>query len=140
MAFPAAWPPRVPNGLRSIRFFTSGTGTANFSDNAFMFLDGAGANVYSPTPIVPYGTDAVVNNPLNPTGTGITTAPPLIHPMLWSGNIRICNDGSGVLEFSFDGVNIHGRLLTAEVLSYRNRYEAGIAIRGAGLAFRVEAW
>lgn len=139
MPFPASWPPRVPSGVRSIRFFASGVATALFDDNAFMFLDGLGANPITPAPNVPYGSNAPVVNPLTPTGTG-TTAPPIVHPMLWAGNIRIYNDGGATLEYSFDGVNVHGRILATEAPAYRNRYEAGIAVRGAGAAFRIEAW
>jgi hypothetical protein len=139
MPFPASWPPRVPSGIRSIRFFASGVAAAAFDANAFMFLDGAGANPIIPAPNVPYGSNAPVVNPLTPTGTG-TTTPPIVHPMLWSGNIRICNDGGATLEYSFDGTNVHGRILASESFTYRNRYEAGIAVRGAGAAFRVEAW
>lgn len=139
MPFPAAWPPRVASGRRSIRFFVSGTGTASFEDNAYMFLDGAGANTFTPSPNVPYGSGSAVSNPLTPTGTGNTQAP-VIYPQIWAGTIRVYNDGSAPLEFSFDGTDIHGRLLGGEVFSYRNRFEAGIALRGNGVAFRVEAW
>lgn len=145
MAFPDAWPPRVATSVRSIRFFTSGTATANFSDRAFMFLDAS--NVMTPMPYVPPGGGPSGTNfvaPITPTGTGsqsvsmgITTT---AKPQLWSGNIRVCNDGGAPLEFSFDGTAIHGRVLPGEQLSYRNRYEAGIAVRGAGVAFRIEAW
>lgn len=143
MPFPASWPPRVASGVRSIRFFTSGTATANFADNAFMFLDAA--NVVTPAPLVPYGSNATVNNPLTPTGTGSQGPASGLSasekPMLWSGNIRICNDGADYLEYSFDGTAVHGKLLKGEIFMYRNRYEAGIAIRGvAGVLFRVEAW
>lgn len=143
MPFPAAWPPRSSSGIRSIRFYAGGTATLNFSDNALLFIDGAGANPYTPVPPVDGGSTA---NPLTPGGTGAATVangmaggPP---PMIWSGNIRICNDGANSLEYSFDGVNVHGLLLKGEIFAYRNRYEAGIAVRGVGgtTAFRVEAW
>jgi hypothetical protein len=149
MAFPAAWPPRVSSGVRSIRFYRGGTATANFADNAFMFLDGVGANTITPAPYVPAGSSVQFNAPLAPTGTGggpagsdPSQAPPTVSPMLWSGNVRVCNDGSGDLEFSFDGTNVHGRLKSGEQFQYRNRYEAGIAIRGVSATplFRVEAW
>jgi hypothetical protein len=139
MPFPASWPPRVSSGIRSIRFFAEGTATANFDDSAFMFLDGPGANPMSPGPFVPPGSNAPVVNPLTPTGTGTTQAP-VIAPMLWAGNIRVCVDAGPPLEFSFDGINVHGKVLAGEQLSYRNRYEAGICVRGAGSVFRIEAW
>jgi len=138
--FPPNWPPRVSSGVRSIRFFAEGIATADFDGTAFLFIDGLGANPYTPSPIVPSGSNAPVVNPLTPTGTGITTQPPVVPPMLWAGNIRVLNDGGSPLEFSFDGVNVHGKVLPSEALVYRNRYEAGIALRGAGIAFRVEAW
>lgn len=143
MAFPTPWPPRPPSGIRSIRFFTSGTATANFSDRAYLFIDGSGANPF--TPGVPTTTsEGVTNNPLTPTGTGsqgvVSQLTASERPLIWSGNIRIFNDGNGDLEFSFDGVNVHGRLLKGEYHMYRNRYEAGISVRGSGHAFRIEAW
>jgi hypothetical protein len=109
-----------------------------------MFLDAA--NVFTPSPFVQLGSPAPTNNPLTPTGTGaqgvatgITASDP---PMVWSGNIRICNDGAADLEFSFDGVAVHGRIKPNEAFVYRNRYEAGISVRGAGgsTTYRVEAW
>lgn len=141
MAFPAAWPPRVASGIRSIRFYGSGTSTANFADNAFLFINGAGANTFSPVPAVTGGATA---DPLTPAGTGTLTTQPIVHPMIWANTIRVCNDGANTLEFSFDGTNVHGVLLKGEQVSYRNRFEAGIAFRypagGAASAFRVEAW
>lgn len=139
MPFPANWPPRPSTGVRSIRFFVSGTGTANFADNAYLFIEGAGANPFVPAPDVPYGSGVTVNNPLTPTGTGATQAP-VVPAQIWSGTMRVCNDGGSALEFSFDGINVHGRLLPGDDFSYRNRYEAGISLRGNGVAFRVEAW
>ncbi len=108
-----------------------------------MFIDGAGANPFTPAVKVPYGSSATVNNPLNPTGTGLSPLPTPIAPAIWSGNIRVCNDGEGDIEFSFDGINVHGRLKAGEVFQYRNRYESGMAVRGydgATSAFRIEAW
>ena len=46
MPFPAnGWPPRPATAARTFRFFESGTGTANFSDNAFLF--GSGNQAYA---------------------------------------------------------------------------------------------
>lgn len=136
MAFPASWPPRVASGLHSIRFYATGTATGNFSDNGFMFIDGAGANPFTPLPIINPATPTVV--PPTPYGSGTASAnTPLAQ--IWAQTIRICNDGVGTIEYSFDGVNVHGKLLTTEQAIYRNRFESGIAIRGAGV-FRIEAW
>ena len=113
MAFPTPWPPRPPSGVRSIRFFVSGTSTANFADNAFLFIDGAAGSANPFTPGPPTSTSSgVTNNPLTPTGTGSQgvvsqlTSPD--RPLIWSGNIRISNDSTGELQVSFDGTNVHG--------------------------------
>lgn len=161
MPFPTAgWPPRQPRaGARSLRVYISGTATANYSDNAYLFVDIAGANPYSPTPVVMPGSSTPVTLPSQPMGTGAAATdvnhsqtdpalqPPPYHA-IWSNSIRICNDGGNPLEFSFDatadsgaGATIHGKLLAAESVIYRQRYESGIAIRSAlGTTFRVEAW
>ena len=71
MAFPSeGWPPRPPSGTRSIRFYATGTGTANFSDNAFLFIDGTNANPFVPLPVVPPGSTAPVALGSFPVGTG----------------------------------------------------------------------
>ena len=134
MAFPAAWPPRVASGLRSIRFYATGTATGNFSDNAFMFLDGAGANPFTPLPVIDPSVPTVV--PPTPSGTGVATGGSPA-PQIWAGNIRIV--AASALELSFDGVNVQGKVAAGTDVTYRNRYEAGIAVRGSGV-FTVEAW
>lgn len=138
MALPAGWPPRI-SSRPSIRFFIAGTGTADFADNAYLFSGQASANPYTPLPVVQPGSNAVVNIGSGPQGTGIADAGDPVK-MIWADTIRICNDGDGTLEFSFDGTNVHGQLLTGEKVIYRNRHEGGIAIRGNTFAFRVEAW
>jgi len=63
--------------------------------------------------------------------------------MIWAQMISIYNVGAGVLEFSFDGTNVHGQVLAGERRLFRMRYEAGIALRGVAAAtpvFQVEAW
>jgi len=66
------------------------------------------------------------------------------HPQIWSGSVRIfCVPGSGDLEFSFDGTNIHGRVADGQSEIFLARREAGISIRGVGAStpdFHVEAW
>ena len=68
--------------------------------------------------------------------------------LIWANTIRICNDGGGDLEFSFavtgdagaPALPVQGVVKAGEQVVYRSRYEAGIALRGAGVSFRVEAW
>jgi len=64
--------------------------------------------------------------------------------MLWSSSIRITNKGTTILYYSFDGENDHGEIQpgTAPITAvFRNRYEAGIAVKGGGVGgFAIEAW
>lgn len=138
MPLPTTWPPRPPSGRRSIRFYKTGALTANFADNAWIFADAANlANTYTPLPVVAPGSNTVVNIGATPTGTGQTGTDPA--PMIWANAIRISVTG-GDIEFSFDGTNIHGKVLSAQSTAiYRERLEAGIAVRGTG-TFYVEAW
>lgn len=150
MAFPAeGWPPRQPTGRRNIRFYASGTATTLFSDNAFLFIDGTGANPYTPLPVVPPGstTPVALNGtpygtgrpPEDAAGSGNTPAP---KATIYSTVIRILNDsGSNTLSISFDGTNVHGQIKPNEALIYWNRCESGIAVKStAACAFRIEAW
>lgn len=149
MAFPAGWPPRRPNSSnRPLRFYVAGTATANFEDNAFLFIDDVGANPYTPLPVVQPGSSAVVNIS-SPMGTGTadynrsdpnqTTA---VSPKaaIWAGTIMVRNAGASPIEISFDGTIVQGQIAAGETRYYRNRAECGIAVRGAGMAFWVEAW
>jgi hypothetical protein len=151
MAFPAGWPPRPAEGRRSFRFYVTGTATANFSDNAYLFIDGAGANTITPLPYVAPGSNAPVSIGTQPTGTGQDVHDANIlassgnqavpKSMIWCQTIRLCNDdGANYLEYSFDGTNVHGKLLKSEQVLYRVRFEAGISVRGTTNAFRIEAW
>lgn len=148
MAFPTGWPPRPATGIRSLRFFAEGTATANFSDSAYLFASGTGANPYTSLPVVQPGGDTsrfpvppatVVPNPPYGGGTvdfGAGT------PMIWSFQIQIRLVSGARLEFSFDGTNIAGVLLSSDAsmpIIYQ-RSEAGIAVRGAGCVFSIEAW
>ena len=151
MALPAGWPGRPASGVRSIRFYVSGTASANFSDNAYLFIDTTGANPYTPLPQIDPGANTTLTVPPVPQGTGtfstgmtLTGVAVADKALIWSGNIRICNDDGGAsLEYSFDGTNVHGLLKKGEQFLYCDRYECGIAIRGVGRGtpdFRVEAW
>jgi hypothetical protein len=97
-----------------------------------MFIDGAGANPFTPLPEVTGGSTVVPRN----AGTGVSSDG--TPAQLWAQTIRVVS--SGDVEISFDGTNVHGKILTAggDVI-YRNRFESGIAIRGAG-TFTIEAW
>lgn len=55
MPFPTGWPPRPATTNRSIRFYVAGTLTADYADNAYLFIDGANANTFVPIPYVRAG-------------------------------------------------------------------------------------
>jgi hypothetical protein len=136
MAFPPSWPPRVPTNVRSLRFFVTGTATANFSDSAFMFAEQLTANPYTPLPVLQAGSDASI---VVPSAFGAGRNSPIDPAVqIWSGTMRIC--ATADLEFSFDGVTVHGHLYADEEFVYRNRFESGVAVRGVGAVFRIEAW
>jgi hypothetical protein len=150
MAFPTGWPPRKGSGQASIRFYQTGTATAAYADNGYLFIDGVGANPYTPLPYVRPGGDVSKKPtpvptviPTNPAGTGAagngvnsSDAP---KAMIWSETIRIQNTGLGLITFSFDGTNDHGTVPAGETFTYSGRREAGIAIKGT-TDFTVEAW
>ena len=130
MAYPDAWPPEQSSGRRSLRFFISGTATVSWADRAYMFADQTGATNTTVTPVVVPGTHDTVNFPNTPMGS-----------LAWCGNIKLCNDGTGAdLVFTFDGTNIHGVLKKGEQVIYRDRWESGIAVRGASVPYRIECW
>lgn len=153
MPFPTGWPSTNPSGIRSARIFFEDTATANFEDMAILFIDLANSVVA--TPVLRAGDErAVVAIGQAPFGGGVAVrderqlggAVPstgIPKAKLFSGSLWISNDSAGggaTLEFSFDGTNVHGKLLPGESRTYRNRYESGIAFRGAGAVFRVEGW
>lgn len=163
MTFPVGWPPRIASANCSLRFYVRAVATANFADRAYLFSQGVGANVHVPLPYVRPGStdpvaigDVVVGSPPPGGGQSLYDVAPPQHqnppatqqavptPMLWSGGgIRVTNLGSGDLEFSFDGVNVHGRLLEDVDMLYTGRIEAGIAVRGVlgtTPTFQVEAY
>lgn len=167
MAFPTiGWPPSPASGVRSLRFYAAGTTTANWSDNAYLFIDDVGANPYVPMPVLAPGSLAQVNVGVrigtgvagasgSPMGTGFSLLDVVPgetsqrKASIWSGTIRICNDSANIIEFSFAAADdastlVQGSLRANEQVIYRNRYEAGIALRfpGGGSAgvFRIEAW
>ena len=136
MPFPTGFPPRSSSNRRSIRFFVADTATANFNDKAYLFKDDVGANTYTTLPIIRAGdttTVVHVGSPSSPESTN----PDLL---VFSHSIRIFNDGGSDLEFSFDGSVVHGIVKSGKEALYEFRHEAGIAVRGAGVAYRIEAW
>ena len=57
----------------------------------------------------------------------------------WSQAIRIVATVAD-LEFSFDGVNVHGKVTAGTEVIYWDRHESGIAFRGNTSVFVLEAW
>lgn len=94
------------------------------------------ANTFTPLPTTLSPPTLVPAEPFG-TGTASGGAP---SAMIWAQAIRVCNDGGGTLEYSFDGTNVQGKLLASQQIITRCRPEAGIAIRGAGASYRLEAW
>lgn len=150
MPYPTGWPPRVASGQRNIRFYVADTATAAFSDRAYLFGDQLTANTYVPLPDIRPGEDVSApdySGPhdigANPQGTGQHGDDP--HPMIWSENIRILNFGATNIEFSFDAAGTVQGVVPPQTANgpgevIMERSEAGIAIRGAGNDFVVEAW
>jgi len=137
MPFPAGFPPRSPSNRRSIRFFVSGTTTALFEDNAFLFKDDVGANTFAAMPIIRPGDTTTVVNIGSPSSPVSTDAELLI----FSNSIRIYNDGATDLDFSFDGTNVQGVVKAGKDALYNFRYEGGIAVKSAApVLFRIECW
>ena len=62
-----------------------------------------------------------------------------LNKQAWSYAIRI-KAASANLEFSFDGTTVHGSVAAGDTKEFEGRFEGGIAIRGAGSVFTLEAW
>jgi hypothetical protein len=136
--------------------------TNAFGDNAWLFIETAGANTIDPLPYVkPGSTDPVAVGDTDRAGSPmggrqiIQDAAPVEHenppatqvqanyPQIWSGAIRIYNAGVGDLEYSFDGTNVHGYIAANQSEIFPNRFEAGICVRGVSGAtptVHIEAW
>ena len=100
----AVFPLPLPDGIYSLRFYQTGTATANYTDNQWAFT--------------------------HPDGSG---------NQAWSHGFRIIAAIGASLTFTFDGVTTHGTVSSGETLSFLDRYEPGIAIKGSG-NFQIEAW
>lgn len=144
MTFPAQWVSGVglplPSGVRSLRFYAEDTATANFADRAYAFGSGSTIPVQ---PRVQPGQEVASGNAATPVisspmgGASPQTALPAAY------SIRIYNDGTDPLEFSFDGTHVHGVVMGGKEALYRRRFEPGICVRGRSAstpAFRIEAW
>jgi len=170
MPFPSpGWPPRPASGRRSARMYHKATivpsgASTPFGDHAILFIEVVGANMMVPLPYVEPGSvvDVDVGDIAiagSPMGTGMRAehvAPPSHenppatqeienYHQLWANSIRVYNEGPNPIEFSFDGVNVHGYIGAAKSVTYKDRYEAGICFRRIGLAavnniVHVEAW
>lgn len=106
--FPVGWPPRPSSGVRSLRFFVSGTATANYFDNAFLFKDanlaqaqigqtlngrvivnvstpvGTGGNAFAIQVVIPAGGPHALSAALSPTNAKLLV-------------VSLATDGSGFL-------------------------------------------
>lgn len=161
MPTPPGWPPPPSDTRPSLRVYVAGTASANFADNAYLFADFSGPlnPLVPPTPPDPVYTRAPNVAP-GETGkaasfTGLpvdgwqprdgavrakTLPVPPPKLALYCTGIGILNLGGSPIEFSFDGTNVHGVVPGNSYRQYTDRREAGIALRGAGMAFRLEAW
>ena len=144
MAFPDGWntdPTVGPLGpratdTRSIHAFFSGITTADFADNAKLWIDCPGANPFKITPVP------------NVDGHNLPYPAPPLGPraVIWSNNVWAKNDGLTTVEVSFTGgaTEVSWVLLAGESMTWRNKVVAGIAFRfpaaGAPSAFRCGAW
>jgi len=61
-----------------------------------------------------------------------------------SRNITILNDGVNPVDFSFDGTNVHGKILITEKLEFPGRAETSIHIKSTGAGnpgtLRIYVW
>lgn len=92
MPFPEGWPPRAPSQLRNIRFFVQGTATANYEDNAFLFVDDPGANPNTPVPYTAWDGSDYFGSQDHPFGT----QPGYIEP--YHPNVFLRGKGSGTVD------------------------------------------
>jgi hypothetical protein len=127
--------------------FWEGTATGGFADNAVLFSDIAGANTYSSTPVVPPGAEKqtvqhgdrtagaspmggrqVPQDAADPRYSGVAAA---TKAMLFIQTLKVVAPANDI-EFSFDGVYTQGKVDGGGTEFYRNRFEAGIAVRFVG--------
>ena len=169
MPFPTdgSWPPPRCPGVRSLRIYVADTVVSGsvFADNTNHWLFHALDPGYTDTgdieaaggkfgsylkPGPPFGGNRAPSpgTTLRTTNATITdrTQDPPPPPFIHSQYIRITNLNTTTgedLEFSFDGVNVHGYVPAGESRVYDDRREAGIAIRPVAAAdtdFILEVW
>lgn len=103
-----AFPAPNPSNIKSLRFYKTGTATANFTDNKWPF-------------------------------ERVDPADPAVPEQGWSYTICVRAIGAD-LQISFDGTTVHGFILAGTQTQYEKRHEGGIAVKGAGATFHIEAW
>jgi hypothetical protein len=69
----------------------------------------------------------------------VDPADPAVPEQAWSSKIKVIAIGANV-QISFDGTNVHGFVLAGTSGEYDHRHEGGIAVRGVGATFHIEAW
>lgn len=152
MTFPPQWATgaglQLPSGRRSMRFYIEGTATANYADNAYIFslhgmTPGVSGLMVPTQPTVRAGGEVASGNPATPAITSPMGGTTPQAAVVAAYAFRIYNDGTDPLEFSFDGVHLHGVVMGGKEALYRQRYEPGICVRGRDSTtptFRIEAW
>ena len=95
-------------------------------------------NPYIPLPVVEPGSSTIAVLDSNPMGGGQNDLGAEA-PMIFSEVILVTATAAAV-EISFDGINVHGSVPSGETRQYSGRREAGIAVRGVGATFAIEAW
>ncbi len=109
---------------RSWRFFTESL----VNKNSFEDSDG---------PVLDPVHEVVFNDPPPAVPTGIENA-------FVSSRVRIVNDGPGIIEYSYDGTNVHGTLGPGESATDDERRERRVFLRkteaSPPTAVRIWAW
>lgn len=94
----------LPDGVYSLRFYQTGTATANFADRSWLFTHPADSTKQA-----------------------------------WSKGFKI-SAATQDLSVSFDGTNVHCVVPAGTSVDFIDRYEGGIAVKGNGSVYTIEAW
>jgi hypothetical protein len=111
----AVFPAPFPDNVYSLRVYQTGALTANFVDTTIPF----------PHPVDIENLMTVANA-----------------RQAWSYGIKVKVSavGGDYVEYSFDGTNVHGKILAGEAVEpFFARHEGGISLRGVG-TYWLEAW